>query len=187
MPKKPNEDEYNFFKQKINYLESKNAKICYFDESGFSLNTTLPYAWQEIGTRLTVPKQMSKRINVSGFLSSDGKKMFSSITIGSVTSKVTIAIFDEFVSQIKEDTFVVLDNASIHTSKLFSSKIEEWQKRGLYLLYLPPYSPQLNKIELVWKNIKEQKLTPSSYQFFNALHSNIESILANNLCLIQYA
>jgi transposase len=68
----------------------------------------------------------------------------------------TIDIFDRFVSQIKEETFVVLDNASIHKSKLFNNKANEWKEKGLHLLYLPPYSPQLNKIELCWKHIKEQ-------------------------------
>ena len=39
--------------------------------------------------------------------------------------------------------------AIIHTSKKFKAKIDEWEKFGLHLLYLPPYSPELNPIEML--------------------------------------
>jgi transposase len=162
-----------------------NIDIFYFDESGFSLETLLPYAWQEFKTRLSIPKSKSKRVNVSGFLSSDGQQLFSQITIGTVASKETVDIFNNFVSQIKKKTFVVLDNASIHTSQLFSEQIDRWKQLGLELLYLPSYSPELNKIELLWKSIKERWLTPSSYTSFKKLKSDLEHILASQLCTIN--
>ena len=33
-------------------------------------------------------------------------------------------------------------------------KRRQWQRRGLYLYYLPPYSPELNRIEILWKQAK---------------------------------
>ena len=48
---------------------------------------------------------------------------------------------------------VVLDNASIHKSK----KVKEYcKKNNIYLVYLPPYSPDLNPIEKLWKKVKRK-------------------------------
>jgi hypothetical protein len=80
-------------------------------------------------------------------LSNDGNRLASYKTIDFVNSEMLICIFDDFASKISKETIVILDNAPTHRSKLFSSKIENWSNLGLKLLFLPPYSPQLNKIE----------------------------------------
>lgn len=49
---------------------------------------------------------------------------------------------------------MVLDNALIHHAKLIQSFLEE-NARRLALIFLPPYSPQLNLMEGVWKWLKE--------------------------------
>jgi transposase len=41
--------------------------------------------------------------------------------------------------------------------------LETWQKRGLYIFFLPAYSPQLNIAERLWKEIKEDWIKPSDY------------------------
>lgn len=63
----------------------------------------------------------------------------------------------EFLEKIKVENkeykaiVLVLDNFSSHRSKIVKDKAEEL---GVYLLYLPPYSPDLNPIEFLWKSIK---------------------------------
>lgn len=47
-------------------------------------------------------------------------------------------------------TIIVIDNFSSHRSRLVRDKAREL---GLYLVYLPPYSPDLNPIEFIWKTI----------------------------------
>jgi transposase len=49
---------------------------------------------------------------------------------------------------------VVIDNASIHKGEAMDSKRRRWAAQGLYLYYLPPYSPELNRIEILWKQAK---------------------------------
>jgi transposase len=49
---------------------------------------------------------------------------------------------------------VVIDNAAIHKGKAMDSKRQQWAAQGLYLYYLPPYSPELNRIRLLWKQAK---------------------------------
>lgn len=49
---------------------------------------------------------------------------------------------------------IILDNARIHHAKLLQPFLDENKKR-LELVFLPPYSPQLNLIEGLWKWLKE--------------------------------
>jgi transposase len=48
-------------------------------------------------------------------------------------------------------TVIVIDNFASHRSRLVREKANEL---GLYLVFLPPYSPDLNPIEFIWKSIK---------------------------------
>ncbi|WP_082348798.1 transposase [Planktothricoides sp. SR001] len=43
----------------------------------------------------------------------------------------------------------------MHTSKAAIDKIESWQVAGLEIFWLPPDSPQLNLIEILWKFMYE--------------------------------
>jgi len=56
--------------------------------------------------------------------------------------------------------------------------LENWNNLGLKLLFLPPYSPQLNKIETLWRFIKYQWLDISSYLSFENLENKLEKVLS---------
>ena len=73
----------------------------------------------------------------------------------------------------------MIDNASMHTSKLFTDNIEKWKEQGLIIQNIPPYSPELNKIEIVWRKIKYEWLDFSAYTSFKALKEALNNILAN--------
>ncbi|MDR0918918.1 MAG: transposase [Oscillospiraceae bacterium] len=65
-------------------------------------------------------------------------------------------IFVEYIAQnlrfyLKKDDILVLDNCSVHKSKLV---IETLEKFGINYIFLPPYSPDFNPIELMWTKIK---------------------------------
>src|SRR5947208_17180970 len=72
----------------------------------------------------------------------------------SVHTKVVIACFDELSKTLKKKTVVVMDNASVHTSEEFEECLPQWKKQGLIIKYLTTYSPELNLIEILWRNIK---------------------------------
>ena len=66
-------------------------------------------------------------------------------------SSVVIECFDYFSKSLSKETILILDNAPTHKSKKFEEKIQEWESKGLHLKFLPPYSPELNKIEILWR------------------------------------
>lgn len=74
---------------------------------------------------------------------------------------------------------VILDNASYHKSKKFKSNIGKWARRGLLLLYLPPYSPQLNIIEILWKFMKYYWIEYTAYLSYDNLLEYVKKIFSN--------
>ena len=96
----------------------------------------------------------------------------------SIHTGVVIACFDAFCQTITKKTVVVVDNASIHRSEAFEDRMPHWKKHGLIIKYLPPYSPELTLIEILWRRIKYTWLPFSAYACLNALSEALETILS---------
>ena len=73
---------------------------------------------------------------------------------------------------------VVLDNAHFHKAKNLRAKEARWQAKGLYLRYLPPYSPQLNPIEALWRVLKGFLLPRRLYASLKNLEDAVFSVLS---------
>jgi transposase len=97
----------------------------------------------------------------------------------SINSRVVQACFDEFAKQLCKKTVIILDNASIHKSDEFKQNIELWEKQGLFIYFLPPYSPELNRIENLWRFIKYYWLSPSAYKGISSLREHLYEVLKN--------
>lgn len=156
-------------------------ELYYFDESGFSQTSSVPYAWSLVGKPWEVTAYShSHRLNVLGFVSRKGKLVYHTTT-ESVTTETVIEAFDQFVAQKDPDAFaiVVLDNASMHRSKAFKRKILEWMSHRVHLVYLSAYSPELNLIEILWRQVKYHWLPIDAYLSFDrlcdAVHRQIRS------------
>jgi hypothetical protein len=117
-------------------------------------------------------------INVLGFMNRKND-LHPFIFEQSVHTEVVIACFDEFSKTLKKKTVVVMDNASVHISEEFEECLPQWKKQGLIIKYLTTYSPELNLIEILWRNIKYAWLPFSAYQCLNALREALENILKN--------
>lgn len=103
--------------------------------------------------------------------------LISKTTTAKVDTKVVIDFFNDFANQITKNTVVILDNVSIHTSKLFKVEIAKWKELGLELLFLPPYSPELNKIEILWKHMKYHYHKLEAYLSFDKLLNHVKNLL----------
>jgi len=179
--KRPSEKQAKRGKQMIDRVEKQQRAgvidLRYFDATGFCLVPPVPYAWQPIGETIQVPCSKSKRLNVLGFLNKENQ-LFPCMIEGKVDSACVIACFDAFSETIQKRTVVLIDRASVHTSKEFVSSIRRWVKRGLIVKYLPPYSPHLNLIEILWRFIKYRWLPLSAYACWANLSAAVFNILA---------
>ena len=120
---------------------------------------------------------MRSVFNVLGFINKQGN-LHSYLSQKSVKSDTVVEVFDAFSKQLKKPTVVVLDNASFHKSKVFKENIASWSNRGLTLLYLPPYSPELNIIEILWKFIKYHWMEMSAFQSYTNMKEYVQRMLS---------
>jgi transposase len=179
---KRNQDKFDAATAEIKELIEQHKKneidLCYFDESGFTLEPCVPYAWQPTGETIEIPSSKSKRLNVLGFVNRDCK--FDSFVFeGSINTSVVVACIDEFSNQIKKPTTLIIDNASTHTSNEFNENLERWKERDLTIYRIPTYSPELNIIEIVWRKIKYEWLPFSAYESYNSLKQELFNVLSN--------
>ena len=171
--------------KEIEHLKSEVAKdkslnLYYFDESSFSLSPNIPYGWSPKNETIQLEASRSKSLKVLGFLGLDNQ-LRAYTTTCTITSDFLIAIFDDFVTQLPKNskTIVILDNAPTHTSNLFQDKIDEWEEQGLILYFLPTYSPQLNRIEILWRFMKYNWIQMKDYASTVTLENYIHLVLAN--------
>lgn len=152
-------------------------RLWYGDESGFSLTPTVPYGWIKKGQQVGILSQRSTRLNVLGLLSMDNQ-LISYPHTGSVNTAFVIECLDSFAQLVNQQpNVVVLDNAPMHRSEEFQTRLAEWQAQGLYIFFLPRYSPHLNRIERLWKQIKYSWLKAEDYLCFDNLKQAVTHIV----------
>jgi len=150
--------------------------LYYFDGAGFTLDPSVPYAWQTIGEKIEIPAASSDRINVLGFYTTDNQ-FHSFIFEETIDSEIVIACFDYLCQVITTLTFVVIDGAPVHTSDAFQARLKEWEARNLYVYLLPAYSPELNLIEILWRKIKYDWLPFDAYDSYKDLIRALNKVL----------
>ena len=156
----------------LDLLEQQAQKglldVYYGDESGVSEQGYCPYGWQFKDEKVSILATHGQQINCFGILSRDNQWHFKTTT-QSINTDFLIRFFDEFVINLKRITVIVLDNAKIHQSKAFKKRCNYWQNRGLFFVFLPPYSPHLNIIEKLWHELKQRWIRPEDYLSFETL------------------
>lgn len=155
--------------------------VYYGDECRFSRQAPVPYAWQRRGQApVELPAvRGSGGHSVLGFWQAGvaGQPPWAWQRAGSLTADLFVLAVDEFSQALRGPTVLVLDNASIHKAHLVQARHAEWAARGLTLLFLPPYSPELNRIELLWHRCKHYWVRPQDYQTEESLCQRVEHVL----------
>ncbi len=85
----------------------------------------------------------------SGFLE-------SAQCIGSIDADFFINFLEEICQKYDKPITLILDNAPIHKAKGIQPRIDALKKKGLTLYFLPTYSPELNRIEVLWRLMKHR-------------------------------
>ncbi len=150
--------------------------LYYLDETGFCLVPSVPYGWQDVGEYLTIKSRRSSRLNVLGILNRN-HHLETYISSQSINSDVVIACIDAFFPKVDKPTVIVVDQSSIHPSDIILDKIEEWKEHGITIFKFPPYSPQLNLIEIFWRFIKYKWIEIDAYKNWQTFVASVEEIL----------
>lgn len=178
---KRNQEQFRFQQKQIETLkdleDSGYIDLYFGDQSHFGLTPNVPYAWQTKDSPILLPAAKGKYQNVVGLMSRK-KKLYFEVLETTFNSDRIISFIDRFVLQTLKKTIIVLDNSPIHRSKKFMAKIEQWKQDDVWIYFLPPYSPELNLIEILWKRIKYQWLNFDAYKSFDDLKENLNQILS---------
>lgn len=152
--------------------------LFYGDESHVCSEGYVPYGWQFPHEAVFIGAQKGFKVNCWGLVNRQNKLHWST-TRQSITAKFVCEQLDLLSLSIHQPTVVVLDNARIHTAGLIQHIRPVWEGRGLFLFFLPPYSPHLNIAETVWRHLKGGWLRPEDYATADDLAYALNRCLAN--------
>jgi transposase len=163
---KPSPQLYAYKCEKLQKLEDEHAQglidLYYGDESHVCTSGYVPYGWQFSGEDYHVPSDQKFRLNCFAII--DRNSNYDGFTTTeSINSEKIIGYLDGLSFRISKKTVVVLDNARIHQARIVMRHRELWQKRVLFLFFLPPYSPHLNLAETLWRILKGKWIKPQDY------------------------
>jgi len=142
--------------------ESHIRYLYYADEASVSLEPCVPYAWQFKDEQVSMPSEKGKGVNCFTLLARDNRAVIETTT-QTMSSQFFFERMERFSVGLKKLTVVVLDNAAVHRARIIKERIGVWQQRGLFLFYLPRYSPHLNIVETLWRKLKYEWLTAQDY------------------------
>jgi transposase len=179
---KRNEEQFRFKQKQIETLKSLEDSgyidLYFGDQSHFGLSPNVPYAWQTMDNPILLPAAKGKYQNVVGLMTRKNKLYFETLETTFNSDRI-ISFMNRFVEQAVKKTIVILDNSPIHKSKKFMAKIEQWKEKDVLIYFLPPYSPELNLIEILWRRIKYQWLDFDAYKSFENLKEKLNFVLTN--------
>lgn len=157
---------------------SRNALIdlYYGDESGINLEPNVPYGWQFSDEEVAMPTSKGKGINCFALVSRTNQS-WTAQSEQTINGSFVMEQLERFSFFIRKVTVVVLDNARIHHSSQMRERISVWQRRGLFIFYLPTYSPHLNIAETLWRKLKYEWLAPEDYASKEHLQYAVKQIL----------
>ena len=141
--------------------EQGHIDLLYGDESRVSLLPCVPYGWQFADEQVSMPSEKRGGVNCFALISRRSECQ-AHLTDGKITAAWISERLDALSLSLRRPTVVVLDNARVHT-KAAKERQAVWQERGLFVWFLPTYSPHLNIAEILWRRLKYDWLRPEDY------------------------
>ena len=155
-------------------------RLVFIDESGVVRGMRAAYGYAPIGERCveTAPFRVGRRINLIGWMAA---------TCGSVRAhegSVNAEVFERFIAQslvpaLEKGDVVIWDNAKIHSQ----GAVALIEGAGARVLAQPPYSPDLNAIEMLWSKVKalvRQKLADTREELLAALEEGVAAVRSSD-------
>lgn len=153
------------------FLKYPDSVVFFFDEGRFGLKSTLTRMWARRGTYVTIKiKDGYKSFYVYSAVSPLSGKDFSLFLPEVSTEMMNIYLREMSKMYSDKKIMIIMDRAGWHKSKKLKTP------NNITLLFLPPYSPQLNPVEKLWRWIRKE-----------ATHNKMFTSLGNLMDAIQKA
>ena len=138
------------------------------DEGRFGRISTPQRCWAPRGIRPCVPNQIVREYTYAYVAVSPHDGTLDSLILPQV-SEQAMSIFLREVSNRHPDEFIlmVMDGAGWHKAKALSVP------ENMALIFLPPYSPELNPVEHVWEHIRENGFRNKAFNSIEAVEDQL--------------
>lgn len=165
--------------QELESLENLGLiDLFYADESHVSSQGYVPYGWQFPGEEVAVYVEKGYKTNIFGMINRSNVCHWK-MSEQNINSEFVVSFLEDLSFKIHKKTVVALDNASVHRSRLIKQNRARWEQRGLFIFFLPPYSPHLNIAETLWRKLKTEWLYPEDYLEKDTLFYSVNRCMAN--------
>ena len=157
------------FKEEGTY---NKVRLMYQDEAGFGRISKMSSCWTPQGIRPSIPSHYMREYRYCyGAVDAQTGDSFYLIAGGCNTEWT-----NEFLRQVSQaypDDYIllVMDNAIWHKSSTLEipSNIE--------LTFIPPYTPEMNPIEQVWKEIRKRGFKNKAFQTLEAVIDKLQEVI----------
>lgn len=150
-----------------------NKPILYFDESRFGTKTKTGLGWFKKGSRTRVKIKLGfKNFYLYSCANPTNGKNFT-LLMPNVDTACMNVFLKELSEEIKEDFVLIMDGAGWHKSKdLITPK-------NIQIILLPPYCPELNPVERLWKYIKDNTIKNKVFETLENLEDEVCEFVKN--------
>lgn len=141
---------------KLQLAARENAiRLLYLDEAGFCGSPPVQRSWSPRGLPHEIEPNTHCRRSVLGALDYGANTLIHATHARSIKGPNVARFIDNLLAADDDrPTVIVLDNASIHHG-IDEATRDRWLiDHHAVLFYLPAYSPELNLIEIVWRQLK---------------------------------
>jgi transposase len=144
------------------------------DESGMDNRDNYGYGWNERGERFYDLKSGQRKGRVNMIAALCNQRLFAPFTVEGACNRTVFETWLQscLIPSLTPGQVVIMDNATFHKGGNIENLIT---RAGCSLIYLPPYSPDLNKIEKCWSWLKSR--IRKQIKNFDSLRTAIEYVL----------
>jgi transposase len=158
---------------KLQEAQAGKRAVYFVDAAHFVMGAFLGFLWCLSRVFVRTPSGR-QRFNVLGALNAVTKQLEMITNDSYITSIQVCDLLKTLAQRTALPITIVLDNARYQRCRLV---MELAQKLGIELLFLPPYSPNLNLIERLWKLTKKECLNSRYYNNFTEFSGAISTFL----------
>lgn len=179
VPGKANEQEQRIWIEEYNKLKASllsDETICFMDGVHPTHNMQVAYGWIKKAERKELCANSGrKRINLAGALDLVSRKIHIQ-DYKTLDANSTLVFLKKIESAYptKNRIYLFCDNASYYKNKAVAAYLEQSK---IKLHFLPPYSPNLNPIERLWKWMRERVMYNTYYEHFDSFKSAVMGFL----------
>lgn len=182
IPSKLDVKEQDNFIKKYETIKKEltpNSALFFMDAAHPQHNTHTTRAWLLKGSNTyTLTNSGRNRLNINGLYNPDNQDVIVTYH-ATINAQATIELLDKLQEnyQEKEKFYIIADNAKYYVSELMKQYLANHTK--IQLIHLPPYSPNLNLIERLWKYMRKNVINNNYFEKFANFSKQIKHFFDN--------